>query len=75
MTTAHHFTPSPSKTYATQANAVKAVEKLFGENQTRWPAADLHYVTMQTAEGRWFPLFIGERALQHGVHFHFPVMA
>ena len=75
MATAHHFQPSPSKTYATRANAIKAVEKVYGENRDRWPDADLQYVVMTTAEGRWFPLFIGERALQHQVFRHFAVMA
>lgn len=75
MATAHHFTPCPSKTYATRDNAIKAVGKVYGENRDRWPEADLHYIVMQTAEGRWFPLFVGESALQHQVFMHFAVMA
>lgn len=75
MATAHHFIPNPSKTYATPANAVRAVEKIFGENRERWPDSDLQYVLMTNAEGRWFPLFVGERALQHQVFRHFCVMA
>lgn len=75
MATAHHYAPNPNKTYATRENAIRAVEKVYGENKAYWPSADLHYVIMATAEGRWFPLFIGERALQHQVFRHFAVMA
>lgn len=70
---AHLVTFNPSKTYATKANAVKAVEAKFGPNQEHFGSADLHYVIMQNEEGRFFPLFIGERALHRGVHFHFCV--
>lgn len=72
---AHHFVPSPNKTYATRENAVKAVEKVYGANEGHFGGAQLHYVTMQTAEGRWFPLFFGERALRAGVHHKFCVAA
>jgi hypothetical protein len=72
---AHHFAPTPDKTYATRENAVKAVEKAYGPNEELYGAAELHYITMQNPEGRWFPVFIGERALQRGVHHKFCVMA
>ena len=54
------------KTYKTEANAVKAVQK------TRFE--ELRYFIMQNAEGRFFPVFIGEKAVQEGVHFHFNVI-
>ncbi len=60
-----------NKTYATEANAVKAVEKKF-------PAADndgLRYLIQQDSSGRFFPVFIGQSAVQAGVHFHFNVVA
>lgn len=72
---AHHFNINPVKTYATQANAVKAVEKRFGPNEPMFGAAELHYLTVQDKDGRWFPVFFGERALRAGVHHHFNVIA
>lgn len=60
-----------TKTYATEANAVKAVEKVF-------PSTDddrLTYIVMPTPEGRFYPIFIGERATQAQVHLHFHVVA
>lgn len=75
MNTAHHFTPSPSKTYATRENAKKAVERVYGENRTRWPDSDLQYIIMTTEDNRYYPLFVGERAVQAQVFRHFCVMA
>lgn len=63
------ITLQANKTYATAANAVKAVEKLY-------PAAaqdGLTYLMMTTPEGRYFPVFLGERALNAMVQFHFHV--
>lgn len=63
------ITLTPTKTYATEANAVKAVEKKFpAENND-----GLTYIMMRTEGGRFFPVFIGERAIQAMVHFHFHV--
>ena len=61
----------PNKTYATAANAVKAVEKVF----PRGDDDGLRYILQRTDEGRYFPVFIGMKALEHGVHFHFNVVA
>lgn len=58
----------PSKTYATEANAVKAAEKLYAKFD------DLRYFIMPTSDGRFFPVFIGRRAIELGVHFHFNVI-
>lgn len=59
---------TPTKTYANEKNAVRAVEKIFG------PESELRYVMMRTEENRVFPLFIGNSAIMAGVHFHFNVV-
>jgi len=56
-----------NKTYATEANAIRAVEK-HNVNES------LTYFINRTADGRFFPVFIGERAVQAGLHFHFSVV-
>ena len=59
-----------NKTYATEANAIKAVEKVF-------PAASgdgLRYILQRTDDGRYFPVFFGMRAVERRVHFHFHVV-
>jgi hypothetical protein len=53
------------KTYATYANAVKAAEKIYGEEDT------LRYMVAATPEGRFFPAFIGQEALQMQTFLHF----
>lgn len=58
----NRFIPQPRKTYATEANAIAAVEKSLGD-------APLRYMVVCNAEGRFFPIFIGEQGLQYGVHF------
>lgn len=58
-----------TKSYATHANAVKAVEKFnLADNLT-------YLVHRDEESGRYFPIFIGERAIQAGVHFRFHVVA
>jgi len=71
MTTAHQIKFDAPKTYATRANAIKAVEKVYGANHEHFGSADVRYLLVQNDEGRWFPVFIGEVALQHGAHFNF----
>ena len=57
-----------NKTYATKQNAIKAVEKAkVGENH--------RYFIFQNDQGRFIPVFIGERALQDMLHFRFNVVA
>lgn len=63
---------TPNSTYATRDNAIKAVEKKFGERMT-WDNEKLEFVIVANPEGRFFPLFLGERAVQAGMHFHFCV--
>jgi hypothetical protein len=58
---------APVKTYATEASAIEAAEANFAQT-------DLRYLMMKTDEGRFYPLFIGETAVQGGVHFHFCVV-
>lgn len=73
MTTAHLLKLEAPKTYVSRANAIKAVEKVFGLNEAHAGSADVRYVVLQGDDGRWFPLFVGESALAFGVHFHFNV--
>lgn len=54
------------KTYATKANARKAVAKIGAER--------LRHFIMQNDEGRFFPVFVGHDALVEGIHFHFNVV-
>jgi len=59
----------PNRTYATEANAVKAVEKRYPADQ-----GPLTYFIQKTADNRYFPVFVGERAIQVMAHFHFNVV-
>lgn len=58
----------PNRTYATRENAVTAVNKRYTE------VDGLRYVVMCDDAGRFFPVFIGERAITEGVHFNFCVV-
>ena len=62
---ARKYTAVPHKTYATEENVDKAVQKLYGDEQ------DLFYIVARTADGRFYPIFIGQKALELGVQFHF----
>jgi len=68
---ARFFKLEPNNTYATEANAIKAVEKKFPEANND----GLTYFLQRTEDGRFFPVFVGERALQAMVQFHFHVVA
>jgi len=57
---ATRITLTPSKTYATAENAEKAAA-VYGDN--------VRFVVMQIGE-RFAPVFLGEQAIQAGVHFH-----
>lgn len=66
------FDLTPTKTYATKANAIKAVEdKNFPDYVNGRP---LRYFVTTDDTGRHFPIFMGEVAIQAGVHFHFSVI-
>lgn len=64
------ITLEANRTYATPENAVKAVEKKFPEAGND----GLIYFLQRTEDGRYFPVFVGQRALQAMVHFHFNVV-
>ena len=64
------ITLTPNKTYATEANAIKAVEKRFPESDSD----GLRYIIMLTPDGRFYPVFVGTSAVHAGVHFHFHVV-
>lgn len=66
---ARMFKLEANLTYATEANAVKAVEKKYPEARND----GLVYFLQRTEDGRFFPVFVGERAIQAQVHFHFNV--
>lgn len=57
-----------SKTYATRENAIKAAN-------AKYPSENLTFFVFQTIDGRFAPVFTGERAVQAGVHFNFHVVA
>lgn len=63
---------TPMKDYATEANAIKAVEKVFPKFEN--VADRLNYLILQTPAGRFYPVFVGERAIQAGAHFSFCVV-
>lgn len=60
------------KTYASEANAVKAVEKVFpkgGNESIRYIVVPVICPTTKIV--RYSPLFIGSSAVEAGAHFHF----
>jgi len=57
------FDLKSNKTYASKENVRKAVHKA-GLSEVR------HFI-MQDDTGRFFPVFVGQEALQRGAHFHF----
>ena len=65
---AHEITLEPTKTYASRDNAVKAVERYFSEHN------NLRYIIMKDEEGRYYPVFVGQSALQNFVFTKFPVI-
>lgn len=78
------ITLTPNKTYASVENAIKAVEKKFGKDNANQPGQSgrgplTYFIQPIRRDGetdwRYFPVFIGERACQAMVHFHFNVVA
>lgn len=69
--TANLIELTPTRTYATRENAQKAVEKKFAGRQFRMN--QLYFIATHT-DGRFFPVFIGERAVQEMIHFSFNVV-
>ena len=68
------ITLTPSRTYATESNAIKAVEKVYPVSGQFDRVDGLTYIICRTADNRFYPLFIGERAVHAGAHFHFNCM-
>jgi len=67
---ARYIELTPNKTYATVENARKAVEKKIPPDAL---AEQTYFVHRDEKTGRYFPVFLGERALRAGLHFHFNV--
>ena len=66
---------TPNKTYKTRDNAIKAVEKFFaGKDQHKVYETQTYFIHTHE-DGRFFPVFVGERAVQAMLHFHFNVIA
>lgn len=61
------FEFTPVKTYATEANADRAVAKAGFE--------ELRHFIIKSGDNRFFPVFVGHPALEAGVQFHFNVVA
>lgn len=57
----------PHKTYKTKENAEEAVCRLNIPDEVR-------YIIVCDHDGRYYPIFIGELAIQYGVHWHFAVV-
>lgn len=65
-----------SRTYATRENAIKVVEKFMNKAAERGVLFEnQQYFVTCGSDGRWFPVFVGERAIQAMLHFHFTVVA
>lgn len=60
------FETKHSSTYATEENADRAIAKKGFDG--------FRHFMMRTEDGRWFPVFVGQDAMQAGVHFHFHVV-
>lgn len=61
------FTITATKTYKTADNARAAVRKSGDENIR-------HFIMRDDATGRYFPVFVGQAAMDHGTHFRFNVV-
>ena len=60
------FELTPTNTYKTKENALRAIDKTVSkELQDR-----LHWYIAEDS-GRFFPVFVGQQALQNGIHFYF----
>lgn len=57
---------TPVRTYASEENADRAVQKKLGHLQV-----PVRYFIAWTSDGRCFPVFVGANTLDYGIHFHF----
>jgi hypothetical protein len=67
----NHVEVTPTKTYANEANMLKAVAKALNFEVT----GHVRFFTAWTKEGRCFPIFVGADAASNGIHFHFNIVA
>lgn len=65
---AKHITLTSSKLYATEENAVKAVQKRFSMTTFR-------FIVVCNEQGKFYPICLGPEALHAGTHFHFVTCA
>jgi len=63
---ATEITFSQPKTWATKPNMERAIAKYPALSEPR-----IRYIAMQTPEGRYYPIFIGQSAIEAGAYFHF----
>lgn len=56
------------KSYANRKTLEKALVKYFGESLT-----SQRYIVVTNDAGRLVPVFLGQQAIQAGIHFHFCV--
>lgn len=63
---------TPSKTFKTRENAIRAVENFYVDREFQ---KQITYFIATHTDGRFFPVFIGERAIIEGIHFKFNVVA
>jgi len=61
------FEVTAAKTYATEANADKAVAQAGFQ--------DIRHFIVRAPDGRFYPVFVGQEAAQRGVHFRFNVVS
>ena len=66
------FELTPVRTYATRENAVKAVQKFYGDREF---TNNVRYFVATHTDGRFFPVFVGQAALSEGIHFKFNIIA
>lgn len=62
----------PVRTYASEANAIAAVNKAFAgvvAGKTNY-----RYFIHRSKDDRFFPVFIGQECIQAGIHFKFNVI-
>jgi hypothetical protein len=62
-----------TKTYATEQNAIKAVENFLGDRKD-FKGNEFRYMVLKTEDNRYYPAFLGEAAVQAGIHFRFHVV-
>jgi len=66
----HNLKIIPNKTYATYANAEKAAINAIPEDNLYHQ----RFIITVDTQGRFFPIFLGQNAVQEGMHFHFNVL-